>query len=434
MTHRGAFLVWTAAVAVYVMAIAGRSSFGVAGLEAIDRFAISATTLSLFTVIQLGVYAGAQLPVGLLLDRIGIRPVLIGGALIMAAGQVLLGVADTLGMALAVRILIGLGDASAYTAVLRLLPGWFAPRQIPLMTQLTGMVGQLGQVISSIPFALVLDYFGWQPAFVASGGAAALVALAAATWVKDAPGNCVPTEGPDPQTRSRNRGGSLRTVLAEPAVWLGFFTHFSCGFMPMVFQLLWGSPFLQVVNGMSKAGAAAMLLIQPAAGLVFGPIIGRLTSVHPLRRTWMVYGSVILGVVAWIPFLIGKPKPVWMVVLLLLALSVPSVCAAIGFDFVRTFVDVHRTGTGNGIVNMGGFVATLLGAWLIGSVLDASSSHGVFTAADFRVAMASQCVVIGIGLIGVTVSRSYVRRNMARDGVVVPPIRDVWHRYRTIAK
>lgn len=72
----------------------------------------------------------------------------------------------------------------------------------------------------------------------------------------------------------------------------------------MVFMLLWGVPFLQVANGMSPAAAAAILVIQPAAGIVAGPLIGRLTAAHPLRRTWLVYGSVALTIAAWLPLLL----------------------------------------------------------------------------------------------------------------------------------
>ena len=50
-----------------------RTSFGVAGLDAADRFAASPAVLSGFVVLQLLVYAVLQVPVGMLLDRFGAR-------------------------------------------------------------------------------------------------------------------------------------------------------------------------------------------------------------------------------------------------------------------------------------------------------------------------------------------------------------------------
>ena len=72
------------------MAVAARTSFAVAVPQAGDRFVGGSGVLAVFVVLQLAVYAAAQLPVGLALDRFGPRQVLVAGALLVAAGQGLL--------------------------------------------------------------------------------------------------------------------------------------------------------------------------------------------------------------------------------------------------------------------------------------------------------------------------------------------------------
>ena len=47
---RRAYLIWAAATAAYVVAVVQRTSLGVSGLEAAERFGASAAILSLFTV------------------------------------------------------------------------------------------------------------------------------------------------------------------------------------------------------------------------------------------------------------------------------------------------------------------------------------------------------------------------------------------------
>ena len=74
---RRALVVWLTAVSVYFLAIFHRSSLGVAGIAATERFDITASQLSTFTVLQLLVYAGMQIPVGVLLDRFGPQRLLI---------------------------------------------------------------------------------------------------------------------------------------------------------------------------------------------------------------------------------------------------------------------------------------------------------------------------------------------------------------------
>ena len=60
----------------------------------------------------------------------------------------------------------------------------------------------------------------------------------------------------------------------------------------------------------------------------------------------------------------------------------------IGFDFARTFNPPNRLGTATGIVNVGGFVASLLTILLIGVLLDlrtgGAPSYGLD---DFKVAL-----------------------------------------------
>lgn len=420
--------VWLAAEVVYVIAIAGRSSFGVAGLEAMDRFDIAAATLSLFTVVQLGVYSLAQIPAGMLVDRLGVRKVLAGGALLMAAGQVLLGLADNLPLALAARILIGLGDATAFMSVIRVIPAWFTPGAAPMLTQLTGVIGQFGQVISSFPFAWALYQFGWSKAFIALGVAGVLAATVSWIGVRDWPST---RRQPVPGEPAESEIPSFTSAFKEPGTWLGFWTHYVGAFPSMVFMLSWGVPFLQVANGMSPALASGIIVIQPVVGIVSGPIIGRMTGLHPLRRTWMVYGAAALTIAAWMPMLLrDDPAPTWMIIMLLCVLSVSAAASGIAFDFVRTSVHPARVGAANGLANMGGFTATLFTAWLIGVALDFFAVDGVYTPGSYRAAMALQGVVLVVGLIGVADAKRRTRRRMAEQGTIVPPIRDVIRRYR----
>ncbi|MGB9013636.1 MAG: MFS transporter, partial [Aeromicrobium sp.] len=141
---RKAYGVWGVALAVYLLAVFHRSSLAVAGLVATDRFDISAAQLATFTTVQLLVYAAMQIPVGLLVDRFGPRSVLITGALTMTAAQVGFAFADAYPLAVVARVFVGIGDAMTFICVLRLVNSWFPARRIPLVTQLTGVTGQLG--------------------------------------------------------------------------------------------------------------------------------------------------------------------------------------------------------------------------------------------------------------------------------------------------
>lgn len=181
------WIVWATGLLAYIVAVLHRTTLGVSGLDAADRFAASPSVLSTFVVLQVIVYAGAQVPAGLLLDRFGPKALIISGAAVMASGQLLLAFTESLPAAVAARAVVGLGDAVTFISVLRLVPHWFSPRQVPLVTQLTGICGQLGQVLSAIPFFALLSGAGWTTAYVSVAAVGVVSMVLTLALVKNTP-------------------------------------------------------------------------------------------------------------------------------------------------------------------------------------------------------------------------------------------------------
>ena len=85
-----AWFIWGVGVTAYMLAVVNRSSLSAVGVDTAERFGADAATLSMFAVVQLAVYGGMQIPVGLLLDRYGARPIMAIGMVLMALGQLTL--------------------------------------------------------------------------------------------------------------------------------------------------------------------------------------------------------------------------------------------------------------------------------------------------------------------------------------------------------
>src|SRR6201991_1491163 len=181
------WIVWATGLFAYVVAVLDRTTLGVSGLDAADRFNASPSMLSTFVVLQVIVYAAAQVPAGLLLDRFGSKALIMSGAALMASGQLVLAFTESLPAAIAARAVLGLGDALTFISVLRLVPHWFSPRQVPLVTQLTGICGQLGQVLSAVPFFALLTQAGWTTAYVSVAAIGVLSMVLTLALVKNTP-------------------------------------------------------------------------------------------------------------------------------------------------------------------------------------------------------------------------------------------------------
>src|SRR6476469_9334538 len=184
---RRAWAVWAAAIAVYVLAVFHRTSLGVAGLDAAQRFGISSSQLSTFTILQVFVYAAMQLPVGALLDRFGSKKLLGVGLTFLTVAQLGFAFVHSFPAALICRVLLGIGDAMVFISVLRLVALWFSPRRTPMVTQLTGVLGQLGALAAAGPLAAALAHFGWTPSYAVAASVGVLSGVALVAVVRDSP-------------------------------------------------------------------------------------------------------------------------------------------------------------------------------------------------------------------------------------------------------
>jgi MFS family permease len=420
------WVVWSVALAAYIVGVMHRTSFGVAGLDAAQRFQAGPAALSGFVVLQLLVYAVLQVPVGLLLDRFGGRTLVVVGALTMAAGQLVLALATTLPLAVAARVLIGTGDALTFISVLSVVTAWFPPRRVPVMTQLTGLVGQLGQVLSAVPLAALLHGPGWTPAFLCAAGLGVFVGLAVLVLVRDRPPGAPP---PPPAAPPREVLRGLRTSWFEPGTRLGLWTHTGTQFCGTVFGLLWGVPYLVAGQGMTTGQASALLTLLVVVGIIAGPMFGEFAARHPMRRSYLVLTVIGAHALVWSAvLLVAPPAPRWLLVLLVIVIGTGGPGSMIGFDYARTFNPRSRQGAAVGIVNVGGFVASLLVAWAIGVVLGRA---GGYTPEAFRVAWTVQYVVWAFAVVAVLSTRRLARRKLADEGVVVLPLRALLAEWRS---
>ena len=426
MNSKRAWLVVSIGAFAYVVGVLQRTSLGIAGVDATDRFDVQAAALSSLAVLQILVYAALQIPVGVMLDRIGPRTIMAVGALLLVAGQVTLALAPSLWIAVIGRILVGAGDAMTFLPASRLVVSWFSGRIVPFLAQALGTIGQLGQLLSAIPLSYVLHSFGWTPAYLAAASLSVLAAVLLLAIVRNAPDAAPPT---GPIAFRAPALHTLRESLARPGTQLGFWSHFVSQSSATMFTLLWGFPFLSIGLGYGPSMAAALLTVITLTAMAAGPLLGLVSARFPFRRSNIVLGVVIAMGIAWTIVLAwpGIP-PFWLVVILLVVVAIGGPASLIGLDFARTFNPARSLGSASGIVNVGGFSASLLMMLLIGLVLDALSGGSsdprvLYSLDSFRLAFLVQYVVVGVGIVFMVLARRRTRRRLhAEEGIEVAPL------------
>jgi MFS family permease len=410
-------LVWGTAVVAYVLAVVGRSALAATGVTAAQRFGVPAATLSLLAVLSLAVYAALQIPAGVLVDRFGPRRLIAGGAVLVAVGQAVLALAPSFPIAVCGRVLAGAGDAVTFVSILRLIPTWFAPRRVPLVNQLSGILGQLGQAVSAIPLAALVVTDGWTAAYLSAAGVTGLVAATAALVLRNGPVVApAPAEG-------RGEAG-LGEVVRSPGTRLAFWCHVASPFSGNVFGLLWGFPFLVAAERVPGEVARFFVSGVVVANVVIGPLFGLVSGRFPHRRVALIAGSVVAQVVMW-SVVLAWPGPVpWPVlVVLVVVLGSGGSASLVAFDVARAAVTPAQVGRASGVVNVGGFTSSLLVVALVGVLLDlqGAGAPADWTGPAFRVAMAVHIPVALAGLAGMAFAARRVRRTPHAGRVTPQP-------------
>jgi cyanate permease len=283
-------------------------------------------------------------------------------------------------VALLARGLLGVGDALTFVSVLRFAADRFASRHYPLVVSFTAMLGIAGNLLATVPLVLVLDRAGWTPTF--AGAALASLGTGLAVWF-------LLPEGPRrdrPPVAARRVVAQVRAAWRTPGTRAGFWVHFSCMSFAVAFGVLWGLPYL-VAQGFSRSAAGsvllAMVLVQGAVSLLVAELIRR----HPAARVPAAIVVCVATMAGWAVLLAGfgghPPTGLVLAVLAVTACGPPA--SSIGFTLARDYNAPPVVGTASGVVNVGGFVAGVAVAVLVGWALSAAGGTG---AGAFRLAFA----------------------------------------------
>lgn len=229
---------------------------------------IGADALGLLTSVYFLVFAAAQLPVGILLDRHGPRRVQCALFLTAAAGAGLCALdSGFIGLLLG-RALIGLGTAGGLVAGLKASTQWFPRERLATINGMFIMCGGLGALAATWPVEFLLHVVSWR-------GLSAILALPACA-VAFTIYHVVPNAAPNLVLAGKDM--RLRDIVRDPMFCRFAPLSASCFGAVLAVQGLWAGPWLADVDGMSRSEVASDLACMAVVLIVAAPCWGVLTQ------------------------------------------------------------------------------------------------------------------------------------------------------------
>jgi predicted MFS family arabinose efflux permease len=309
-------------------------------------------------------FAAGQIPLGVALDRFGVKPValaLLATVTLAAAAAAL--VSGPIGFLLT-QVALGLGCCGALLCPMTLAAKILTPARFGLWSGVIQGTGNMGMFLSASPLAWVVEHSGWRMGFWVSSGLALVVALLVMRLVP-APVPPAMPPGPRPSLLSEARE-VVRLGLSRHLRGLVLLAFASFAII-MGLRGLWGGPWLMEIKGLSRIEAGNLLLLCTVA-LIAGPILsGMLDRLLGHRRLLLTLGhaaasACLLLVVAggpggWISDAMGLPMlPASYDAALFFAFGLCVAVQPLSFAMARAAVPPEQAGKALSAVNLSFFL------------------------------------------------------------------------------
>jgi MFS family permease len=260
-----AYLAWAAVAMAYALAFLQRVSPQSIGLNFMVDFQTDAAGIAMLASSYFWGYTLMQIPAGLLVDRYGVKRVVLCSMAASSLGSAAFALSPNLLDVFAARLVVACGDALVFTALLKLVAQSFADERFGVMSGISQVSGYVGGVIATTPLAAAVTGFGWRACFLFIACVGLLNLFFAKLALR---------QDPVPPTSKTLRSVVVAAghALSHTANWgcaMTFASHFA---VVTTLSGVWGIPMVAHLFGISPSAAATPLLafmIGNAAGSIF---------------------------------------------------------------------------------------------------------------------------------------------------------------------
>ncbi len=341
-----------------------------------DEFGLSNTELgAIVSAIMLPVLV-LQIPLGELVDRVGPKPVFVGGVAVSAAGVLVAGLADSYLLLLAAAMVSGVGQAAFHPADYALLEAVVGEEHEGKAFSVHTFGGYAGYAVAPAVVGGIGLSMGWRPALQLAGlagvGYALLSQLAMATVRRDRG-----STGRDDGDGLAASVGRLAVLLSPPLVAIA-------AFFMVLFAVITGIQSFTVVfvdRGLGlgptvgNTTLAAFATLSAVGVLAGGPLADRY-DVHGVAAVGFLLGAVVTGLLVAGPVPATAAVTVGLFSLLGLVYGLPLPSRD---RLVSRYAPADATGRSFGFVFTGGSLGGFAAPIVLGGVIDLWSEATAFT-------------------------------------------------------
>ena len=327
------------------------------------------SVLGLMSGMYFYAYAAAQLPVGIILDKIGTRKTLTFLGLVASIGNLLFALSPTVPLLAAGRALIGFGVGGFYVSALKTLAVSYNPRRNATLTGVLTSIGNIGGIVASSPLALLALALGWRETFLIIFSVMFLFVAVAWFSIKD------PENKPTPTSKRRIKEDLKKIFSTRPLLAVLPVPFFVYGCF-VSFQGLWAGPYLMNVYGMNKADASLSFMFISIGFILALPLAGFISDKMGKKKPVLLTG-LILTLLFWlIMTFFGGNLGNYQLIALLAFLGFAYGIACIFLTIPAALFPKEIAGSAIASLNIFNFIGGGVFQFLMGFIIDSTNQAG----------------------------------------------------------
>ena len=394
--------IWILAAVFYFYEFVLRVSPSVMVSELMTSFGITASAVGVLSAFYLYAYAPMQLPVGVLMDRYGVKKVLSFASIVCGLGALLFSAATDLSVASLGRLMIGAGSSFAFIAMVYVTSHWFPPKKRAFLLGVANSVAMLGASAGSGPLTMIIKNFGWRQSIACFGVFG--VALGIVVFIifrLDRHNKEVEDETSSADSHVLH---NLKSVTSRKSIWLNAFAALFFYMTTTAFAGLWGLSFVEIAYGVSKEIAGYAMSMVFVGWLVGGPVMGLWSDLIGKRITAIRLG-IIGALLCLIPVIYFPSIPIVAVYVLLLLVGLFSSAELLSFTLAIELNSMRAKATTaaftNFMISCGDAVVQPLVGFLLDLNWNGTMEGGirVYSTHDYQMALTCLPVTLVLGFI-----------------------------------
>ncbi len=399
----------------YYMSYVYRAITAVMAPDLVHDLALDPSALGFLNSTYYLTFALAQLPLGILLDRVGPRRTEAALLLVAAAGSVIFSLAPTFPVLAIGRGLIGLGVSVCLMGAATAFARSFPRDKLAFANGCVFASGGLGAITATMPVEWAMTFTDWRGVFLilaAMTAAAALVLFFVA-----------PEQPLDKKPRAlKEEFAGFGEILRHPTVVRFIPLSILTQSVSLSIPTLWSGPWFHDVAGFSREDVASALMMQSIGLMIgfftWGAVAGRLN-----RRgipTMQTFVGAILIYLALQVVLIGGwidmssqfwPRSVWVLY------TFTGCSGSLGYAALSQEFPTNIAGRVNTLLNLFVFAGAFAAQWGVGVMINLYplAADGSFSPDGYRAAFIIMLAIELVGLVWIPLSGLIFKTRPAHD-------------------